>query len=107
MKGITNSKQCSHLGCLLGPDGEVLQTTGQLVKASRLVKSAQNTVGEECALGLWVAQEQDVEHLLGCPGKGETTDVCGDEVGVVMGHSNGSAVTVDNTLVIKLQAEQL
>ena len=37
------------------------------------------------------------------PGKGQTTDVSWNVVGVVMGHSNGAGVTVDNALVIKLQ----
>ncbi len=41
-------------------------------------------------------------YLSWCPGEGETTDVSGNEVGVVMGYSNGTGVTVDNTLVIKL-----
>ncbi len=42
-------------------------------------------------------------YLSRCPGEGEATDVCRDVVGVVMGHSNGARVTVDNTLVIKLR----
>lgn len=42
-------------------------------------------------------------YLSWCPCKSQAANVSGDVVGVVMGHSNGTRVAVDNTLVIKLQ----
>ena len=55
-----------YLGCLLGPQWEVLSTRGKLVKALPTVDSSWNALREEGALAALVTQEDDVQSLHQC-----------------------------------------
>ena len=64
------------------------------IVADRLVDGTVHTVGEEHALGLWIAQEEDVQDLLGSPREGEAAHVRRDDVHPAVRHSDCARVSV-------------
>ena len=85
----------THLGGNLGAGGgEGIQAAGGDIVADRLVDGTVHTVGEEHALGLWVAQEEDVQDLLGGPREGEAAHVRRDDVHPAVRHSDCARVSV-------------
>ena len=65
--------------------------------------SSNKTIGEEGANAGWVAQAVHVDQLQGGAGEGESPDVGGDVVDEGVGDSDGARVSVQQTLVVRLQ----
>lgn len=53
----------NYLRSLLWPDGEILNTRGQLIKALTILDPTQDALREESTLAALVAQKEDVQSL--------------------------------------------
>ena len=85
---------CSEILVLLQRRGSVLPC------------GAHQSVGEEDADAVGVAQGEDVDDLLGRAVAGEAADVRGDEVHKAVGHRDEARIRVHNALVQQLQSMQ-
>lgn len=88
-----------------GAAGEVVSASSSDVVASGFADGTNQTVGEEGTHPIGVAQGQDVDIHLRGTGEGDSTHISGDDVDVAVWDCNGAGISVDQTLVVKLQQE--
>ncbi len=86
-----------------GVRGEVSKAVQGGVEASGGADSTNQTLREEGTDTVRVSQSQDVDVHLRSAGEGDSTHISGDDVDVAVWHSDGAGISVDKTLVIKLQ----